>query len=209
MKNLMFLALGLTLIINSSCSKEEDIKIVPSSNSFVRPEIPVVNPDTNTDINTDTNTDVDTSGDTSVPDITKPQLSPDDPCFKYVNNSRVKTVASCTKVITGKVKKVYDFEVTDVAFCILEQFNSSSNTTVHTLVGTFEDVDKGETSKRTLDVFAASKKEKDTFYFEKKKDKLWNYIRYDFTTTTLSFKQKNGGLFKKRLRFAKILCDEI
>jgi len=229
MNRVLFFVLSLCLL-NLGCSKSKTETVVPQKQEVSPADNPGVNigntenneeEETNTEEELPTRDFDDEEEELPTRDVVEDQteeeqeeevnissIGPNDPCYKYMNDTVARPVANCKQMKNGRLSSSYDEVVKFGSVCLLKS-TYNNGITIFTAEGNFTQVD--EDWNQTLFPiygFKEAKIENDHLEFKFKDDEFKTTITYDLVFESLKIKQVTKR-FKKKLRYFQLSCTPV
>lgn len=135
-------------------------------------------------------------------------IGPNDPCYKYMNDTVARPVANCKQMKNGRLSSSYDEVVKSGSICLLKS-TYNNGITIFTAEGNFTQVD--DDWNQTLFALYGFKEavvKNDQLEFKYKDDNFKTTITYDLVFDSLKIKQVTKR-FKKKIRYFKLACTPV
>lgn len=132
------------------------------------------------------------------------RLGPGDPCFKYQDYEAVRLVASCSKLIDGRIKSSFKVTVASAKLCLFKK-SFPEGASLFTLVGVTKESGKEDFLKEyEIDIIGQPKIEDGLLVFSMKTNQK-SYVKYNSLKSMVTVREVSM-LWKKRIRYFSLGC---
>ncbi|MBT3583879.1 MAG: hypothetical protein HN509_03150 [Halobacteriovoraceae bacterium] len=127
------------------------------------------------------------------------------PCFRQLSNPQVELIASCSRVVNGRLNDGYKYLVKQSHLCLVRK-NTLGKEGQFLVEGFIRETDKRNNNyKRKVKVEGVNVGE-DQLYFLHLGEDLDTEITFAADSERLLIKQRTNGTFSKRKRYAAFSC---